>query len=170
METKKNVLFHEEQRFRQWWLWAIIAVTSIVAPLMTGLDWLRADSPERAGEAAWGFGISAAVGGALLLLFLSLRLTTELRRKELFIRFFPLHWRGKTIPLKEIASCEARVYRPLLEYGGWGIRWGISGKAYNVSGKQGVQLVLKDGKRLLIGSQRAEELSEAIHDLLAKKK
>jgi TATA-box binding protein (TBP) (component of TFIID and TFIIIB) len=53
----------------------------------------------------------------------------------------------------------------LLEYGGWGIKYGRKGKAYNVSGNRGVQLVFKDGKQLLIGSQRAEELAEAISSI-----
>ena len=59
---------------------------------------------------------------------------------------------------------EARTYRPLLEYGGWGIRYAPFGKgwAYNVHGSQGVQLELTNGKRILIGSQRAEELARAI--------
>jgi hypothetical protein len=34
--------------------------------------------------------------------------------------------------------------------------------AYNVSGDRGVQIELLNGKRLLIGSQRAEELWQAI--------
>ena len=58
---------------------------------------------------------------------------------------------------------EARTYRPILEYGGWGIRYTMGrGWAYNVSGNQGVQLELASGKRILIGSQRAEELARAI--------
>ena len=36
------------------------------------------------------------------------------------------------------------------------------GKAYNVSGNEGVQLELTNGKRILIGSQRADELADAI--------
>jgi hypothetical protein len=59
---------------------------------------------------------------------------------------------------------EARTYRPILEYGGWGIRYSPFGQgcAYNVSGNRGVQLELADGQRILIGSQRAEELARAI--------
>jgi hypothetical protein len=33
---------------------------------------------------------------------------------------------------------------------------------YNVSSNQGVQLELANGQRILIGSQRAEELAQAI--------
>ena len=43
-----------------------------------------------------------------------------------------------------------RRYR---EYGGWGIRGGLRGtKAYNVSGNRGVELMLADGRTVLIGS------------------
>lgn len=38
----------------------------------------------------------------------------------------------------------------------------IAGRAYNVRGSRGAQLVLGEGKRLLIGSQREEKLPNAI--------
>ena len=61
----------------------------------------------------------------------------------------------------------AREYKPLREYGGWGIRCSLKrGKAYNVSGNKGVQLVFKNGKQLLIGSQKAEALEEAIRSII----
>jgi hypothetical protein len=52
----------------------------------------------------------------------------------------------------------------IIEYGGWGIRKTFSGKgtAYNVKGKNGLQLVFKNGDRLLIGTQKAEELKETL--------
>ena len=96
----------------------------------------------------------------MLYLFASLQLITEVRPEGLCIRFYPLH--SKTIPYHSITSCEARTYRPVLEYGGWGIKYGPSGWAYNIVGTQGVQLVLESGKRILVGSQRAEELERAI--------
>ena len=60
----------------------------------------------------------------------------------------------------------ARVYRPIREYGGWGIRYGKNGKAYNISGDRGVQLELQNSKPLLIGSQRADELAQTIQQHL----
>ncbi len=95
-----------------------------------------------------------------LYLFRLMKLVTEVRDDGLDIHFYPLS--RKKIAFNEIKSCEVRTYRPIMEYGGWGIRYGISGKAYNVSGNQGVQLVLRNNKRLLIGSQRPEELASAI--------
>jgi hypothetical protein len=88
---------------------------------------------------------------------LSVRVDTEAIR----INFFPV-WK-KTIPLAEVVRWEARTYRPILGYGGWGIRYSFGkGWAYNARGNQGVQLELANGQRILIGSQRAEELAGAI--------
>jgi hypothetical protein len=61
-----------------------------------------------------------------------------------------------------VAEAEVREYSALREFGGWGIRVGRSGKAYSAYGTQGVQLWLKDDSRILIGSQRTEELAAAL--------
>jgi hypothetical protein len=101
------------------------------------------------------------VGVGLILLFHILELTVTVRPSEIDIRFRPLTRRR--IPSGEVRSCEARAYRPLREYGGWGVRRGWKGGwAYNVRGDRGVQLVLEDGSSILVGSQRADELAAAI--------
>jgi hypothetical protein len=51
---------------------------------------------------------------------------------------------------EEIEKISVREYSPLFEYGGWGIRRGKSGRAYNVKGNIGLQLVLKNGKKILL--------------------
>ncbi len=71
-------------------------------------------------------------------------------------------------PLADIEKVEARTYKPLREYGGWGIRGLANHRAYNVSGSQGVELTLRDGRRILIGSQKAQELALAIQSQLPK--
>ena|SRR5262245_62124744 len=144
------VLFEENQSFRQPWLWGLILAT--LAGLLVALVLV----PE--GQIVLWIVLGMTLATALLLW--SLRLSVQVDGEAVQIRFFPL-WK-KTIPLAEIVGFEARTYRPILEYGGWGIRWGRKGMAYNVSGNQGVQLELANGKRILIGSQRAEEMARAI--------
>jgi hypothetical protein len=147
------LLFEEHQSFRQAWLWAIML--SLLAA--TGV--LVALAPAREGQMASWVGLAIMLA-AVLLLF-SMRMTVQVDPKFIRIRFFPL-WK-KTIALNDVSAFEARTYGPLLEYGGWGIRYGLgNGWAYNVRGNRGVQLELADGKRILIGSQRAEELARAI--------
>jgi hypothetical protein len=103
------------------------------------------------------------VGILIPLLFILTCLTVEVRRDALYYRFFPFHRSFHRIDYVDIESCEARTYRPIREYGGWGIRLSSRGKAYNVKGDRGVQLVFTDGRRLLFGSQRADELASAIN-------
>lgn len=148
-----TTLFEENQSFRQPWLWALLVTTLAVLFVATLLA--------TEGQAvSW---VVLAVVLAIAVLMYSIRLTVQVDTKAVCIRFFPL-WK-KTIPLGDILRWEARTYRPLLEYGGWGIRYTLGrGWAYNVSGNQGVQLELANGQRILIGSQRAEELAGAIGD------
>lgn len=87
-------------------------------------------------------------------------LITEVRQDAVHVWLWPLFWR--TIRYDDIVEAEARKYRPLAEYGGWGMRWGIGGQCWNVSGDVGVQLVLRNGKRVLIGSLESEELARRI--------
>ena len=70
--------------------------------------------------------------------------------------------RAKKIDLEQVVSVRAVSYRPILQYGGWGIRWTIKGKAYNARGNCGVRLDFANGRHLLLGSQRAEELVQTI--------
>jgi hypothetical protein len=101
------------------------------------------------------------VFGALFPVFmLYLHLVTEVCEDGLKIRMSPL-W-GRTIPYDAISSYEPRTYNALREFGGWGIRLGWNGKAYNMSGKEGIQLTLSSGERILVGTHRPEELYKAL--------
>lgn len=110
-------------------------------------------------------GLYIVFGVLMLFLFFRGGLLTEVRPSGLFIRFFPFHRAFRKIPLEGVRSCEARTYGPIREYGGWGIRVGAGKKAYNVSGNRGVELVYEDGKRLLVGSKKADQLASAIESI-----
>ena len=168
MPINQTGTFKEIQRFRQRWLWLILTCTMLLLAgvfgyglfqqLVLGKPW--GDRPVSDQELLLIGTSTLLLVGGLIYLFYSLRLITEVRPEGLMIRFYPLH--TKMIPYHKIKSCEARTYRPLLEYGGWGIKYGPGGWAYNVLGNRGVQLTLEDGKRVLIGSQRVDELERAI--------
>jgi len=109
-------------------------------------------------------GITINVLVTIILIFAKLQ--TRLSESALYMRFFPFHFSYRKIDFDTIATVYARSYQPLGEFGGWGIRWTPCGRAYNVSGNQGVQLELKNGKRILIGSQRAEELASLLQEAM----
>jgi hypothetical protein len=100
-------------------------------------------------------------GLGLPLLFHSMLLVVEVRPGRVDIRYRPFV--NRTIALRDIERLTARTYEPIREYGGWGIRgWPGQRVAYNVSGNRGVELLLRDGHRVMIGSQQPERLALAI--------
>lgn len=159
----ETVLFREVQRFRQWWLWLIVlsAPGVCVYALIQQMVFDEPFGDEPVSDAGL-IVITIAFGLTLPLLFYVINLTTEVRRDGLYVRYFPFHPRFHRIAFDTISRYEARTYSPLKEFGGWGIRWGKASKAYNVSGNHGVQLEFKNGKKLLIGSQRADEFARAM--------
>ena len=68
----------------------------------------------------------------------------------------------------EIDRFEIREYKPIKEYGGWGMKQGKKGvgKAYSVSGNIGLQLYLTNGKKVLIGTQRRDAMLRAIRKMM----
>jgi len=153
----------EVQQFRQVWIWALVAMCA-------GLMWyasatqllLHRPFGDRPMPDALLVVFWLVFGIGLPALFLSGKLVTEVRSDGIYVRFVPFHRSFHRIAFSELKRYEVRTYRPIIEYGGWGIRYSCSGKAYNVSGRHGLQLELLNGKRLLIGSQQPEELLRAI--------
>jgi len=140
-------IYGEVQQFRQVWIWVIVTA-------LTGLVWIAAVRQLLLHRPIGGIPMPVIplvifwfiFGIALPALFFFGRLVIRVRDDGIYICFFPFH----------------RTCRPIREYGGWGIRYGRTGKAYSVSGDRGVQIELSNGSRLFIGSQRAEELWRAI--------
>jgi hypothetical protein len=164
MKNASSFCFYQEvQRFRQPWLWLLIAgifgvtVWSFVQQIIMNRPFGQNTAPDTVIMI-----IAFAFGLAFPLLFLVANLTVEVRGDGLYYRFFPFHWSFHRIPVESLAEYEVQTYRPLRDYGGWGIRYGRGSKAYNVSGDRGVMLVLSDGQRLLIGSQKPDDLANAI--------
>jgi hypothetical protein len=114
---------------------------------------------ETQGFAPWVY----ALGTALLLLLvgvLFLRQTTSVGLDAVTVRFGPFY--RTRIPFSEIVRAEAVAYRPLRDYGGWGIRGLGRGRALSMRGSRGVLLTRADGSTLLIGSQKPRQLLAAL--------
>jgi hypothetical protein len=163
--TDREVVFREVQRFAQWWIWLIVIAVAGIAWVTVIMQLFLGDPfGEYLFRDTVVLVIWVLVGILLPLLFVFASLIVEVRRDALHYRFVPFHRSFHRIDYVDIELCEARTYHPIREYGGWGIRWSRGGKAYNVKGDRGVQLVFTDGRRLLFGSQQADELASAINE------
>jgi len=159
MELNGNYsMFREIQKFRQLWVWILVMFVGAIA-WYGGVQQIVLKKPFGNNPAPDAIMIMLWVifGGLFPVFFFSLKLVTEVRSDGLYIRFFPLLFHEHKISFEEIKSYEIRTYSAMKEYGGYGIRYGKNGKAYNISGNRGVQFEFLDGKRLMVGSQRSEE-------------
>lgn len=158
--SENQTLFSEEQKFNQWWLWLLLI--GINCPFLYGiyqqlyLGKPFGDKPmSDTGLLLTAFGMLL-----LLLLFFIFKLQTVIKEDGIYVRFFPFHLTFRKYTWDTISKAYVRKYNPIPEYGGWGLRLGLFGKgtAFNVSGNMGLQLEFTNGKKLLIGTNKPEEL------------
>jgi hypothetical protein len=154
-----TALFREEQYF-DWRVYAMIA--SVEA--LTGMGVLHQNAWSR--ELLLGLAI-----GTGLLLFLAvfvLRMTTEVTPTDVRVWFGWAPIYRRIVPLVDIRRIEPTTFRPISDYGFWGVRSGRDGeRALIARGNRGVRLELADGSLLVIGSQRPEELARAIQSAMS---
>lgn len=146
-------LFEETQRFTQWWLWGIL-----LGPILISLI---TDSKNVSNS-------YLVISGVIILLIYCLQLRIKIDQKGLHYQFFPFHLKSYTIKYDQIEKVEALTYNPIFDYGGWGIRYRMKGRAYNVKGNQGVKVYLKNGKNILFGSQSCKEFENTLTQNLKK--
>ena len=107
-----------------------------------------------------GDGLFTSILFALvILLFFFAKLSTQINEEGIRIKFFPFHTKSVLYPWEQIQELKIITYRPLRDFGGWGIRYGPKGiKAFNVSGKDGLLITLKNGQKRMVGTQQLSDL------------
>jgi hypothetical protein len=91
----------------------------------------------------------------LLVTFLFSRLNVGVTDRDLIVRFGP-GWQVRKVPLEMIEDVNVVRYP---WYYGYGIRLTPKGTLYNVSGNEAVQLRLRGGKQVLVGSDEPARLA-----------
>ena len=148
----ENVLFEETQRLSP------LIILAIVAAVLVGFGLVYWRTGGALSRPIWMLLGGTAVFLAALVAMS--RMQTEVTADSVDISMFYLI--SESIPHGQIAEHQVLEYRPLREFGGWGLRYGPSGRAYSMSGSEGVRLVLDDGSQVTLGSQNAEALASAI--------
>ncbi|MTI23317.1 hypothetical protein E1176_19975 [Fulvivirga sp. RKSG066] len=165
------VYFKEEQKFRQWWMWAIIipSVALVIGLCINEIYELQVlnefpGSPQLSPE--WRLIILCAAMIITLALAYGIfvaRLETQIKDGSIYYRFIPFVWQWKKIRKDEIDKLEVRKYNPIAEYGGWGYRFLFrNSKALNVRGNMGLQIYFTNGKKLLLGTQKPDQLAKTV--------
>jgi hypothetical protein len=169
MQTNDNV-FTEQQKFRQVWVWVLLIAIDVffVYAIITQLVLNRAVGTKPLSNTALVF--SALLVFSVTLLFVFMKLQTRISEDGIHYQFFPFHRGFKKIAWTEIKEMHVRKYDPISEYGGWGPKSGPSGQAFNVSGNYGLQLVLHNGTKILVGTQHPDQVQQVIDTLTITKR
>jgi hypothetical protein len=160
-----KIQFAESQKFDQWWLrLLLLLVNGFVAYgtfMQIVLQLPFGDHPTSNAILLCSFSILLVV--TVLVLFS--RLDTLIDEDAVYVRFYPFQLQFKPYKWNQIARHTVVVYRPIMDYGGWGFRISGAGTALSTSGDQGLQLVFQNGKRLLIGTRDAEAMKAALTEI-----
>jgi len=160
-----EILFTEKQRFHQWWLWLILL--GINGFLLFGV-FKQVVGGQQFGDKPMNDVSLLIVTGIVIIitiLLISFRLETIIKKDGIYVRFFPFYLKFEHYTWEELTKSFIRQYSPLAEYGGWGLRMGFKGEAFNVSGNKGLQLEFKSKRKLLIGTRKPEELIAVLNKM-----
>jgi hypothetical protein len=186
---KYKILFSEQQKFSQPWLWIMIIlmlgipgifIFGVIQQVGRGIPW--GNNPlSNTGLVICAVCVTIIIVLSIIL-FLIVRLETTITEKEIGVRFYPFHRSFRYYKWEDISSASVQKFNPL-KYGGWGMKsnvgWGFRvgpsgiklrfphGKnmIYNVAGNKVLQLELKDGKKLWIGTQKPLELENIVRKI-----
>jgi hypothetical protein len=156
-------VFIEKQKFNQSIFYIGISICLIVTVLSILNEWKYFINESLGKQIAGLIGIILII--LVIILFSVLKLETKIDENGVHYKFYPLHNSFKSISWKSISKCYVRKYNPISEYGGWGLKTGFrkqTGRAYTTKGSIGLQIKLKDGRKILIGTQNEEELKRVL--------
>lgn len=179
--SKAKIYFNEEQSLRNsltmWMIYAAFIVDIVISLWglyqQVGLEKPFGNHPASNAHLEWAFGLTFFVMVVIIVLGMRTSLITIIDGKGIRFRF-TLFMKEKFISKEDINRYEVRKYKPILEYGGWGYRKRIrnlpikkkAGIAYNVKGNMGLQLYLKNGAKILIGTQKPAGMERAMKKLM----
>ena len=164
------VFFEEEQRFTNRWLWLLISGVSIVSiyALFERIVLNNSTLDDPIHDKVLVF--IGLIPLLIMYLFYKIKFKTRIDNEGIYYQFYPFHLKEKRIGWNEIDKIYVRKYKPIMEYGGWGIRFKPFKKdiAYNIWGNWGLQIEKSNGKKILLGTQRPEDIKRAMLEMEGK--
>ena len=153
-------VFIEKQKFNQPLVIIIHSIAFIVIGITTYNNWpinSTAGLSEKIGA------LSGLIFVALVaIFFLFIKLKTRVDEIGIHYQFYPFHFSCKLISWNSISKCYIRNYNAISEYSGWGLKFSKKVKSFTTKGNIGLQIELKTGHKVLIGTQKKEEIQRTL--------
>lgn len=158
-----DVVYREVQQLRQVWLWVVVLIAAALMwyaaarQLLLGIPFGSGAISDQNMTLCW-----LIFGVVIPALGLSIRLVTEVRDDGVYVRFFPLQFRPTRIAFTEIKGCKLRARRRPLGRGSRGARRTARNGARSEPDHDAIELQLRGGEPVVIGSLQPQELHKAI--------
>jgi len=172
----QKTLFKEEQKFTNPGLWVFITLVFTLALAPETITLVKHLFFEKPVDVETNSATSLIILIVLLIiiiigvviLFKKMKLVVEVRTDGLYFSYPPFIRKSQNILKKEIDKVLVRKYRPIREFSGWGIKygWAGAGRAYTIKGNVGLQVYLKNGKKVLFGTQRSDAFLRAVKKMM----
>jgi hypothetical protein len=168
-----EILFYEKQPFWRNWLMigalitvSVIFIWGFIQQIILGITWGNNPMSD----------VGLIIASSLILLFniclAFTKMQTVITEEGIYLRYLPFDLHTRFFAWDDMKEAYIRKYSPLREFGGWGVRFNFTfsgGRAYNIYGSKGLQLVFDNGKKVLIGTNRADELAEVLKKINGKR-
>ena len=178
---KEEFVFQERQYFQKWKAALFFVLLNI--PLTTLCVCQIGFGRQLGNMSDMGLLVLTLMMVLFFLPLFFLRLHLAIDRDGVYMQMFPFQWKYKFVPWDHIQTMKVRKAIPLSEWvGGWlpiykysryKLKYSGFHKKFllaNISGSHVLQLDLINNERIVIGTQRAEELLDFLEKLNAKRK
>lgn len=88
-------------------------------------------------------------------------LVLEVDHARFAYRFIPFHINRQEYPISAITNIEKVKIRPVLNFGGYGIRYSFKGKGYIQGGSKGIKVSFRSGRPVFFSTNHPDEFVEA---------
>lgn len=162
---KRKIEFYEVQRKKPHWLSVLLILINILLISSNIIRFYIENQTYNSIE----FYIS--IGGTVFFLFLTIfflisSLLTYVDGSGIYVRFIPLQRRYKFFAWDDVEKMYFRKFRLFSEFGLGGLTSSLNPDgSYTMSGNIGIQLILKNGRKVFIGTNRPDELRDVLVQL-----
>jgi len=159
-----NIYFKESQKVNLGWKW-ILFLGLYALMIWALLEQFSEQKYDVTGVISIVFSIVIIIFFNILILYM--KLETEMNEHSIRYQFKPFHRKPRIIELRDVSEIYLRQFKPYKEYGGYGIQRKIKyGQSYTVEGRNGLQIIMKNGKKILVGTQKSKELEALLKKLI----
>jgi len=155
-----SIIFSETQQFRAKWLWAILICCVLISTTVTVATVVWDETNRLQGTIA--LAILIPLEGLMIYLFYTVKLETAVTSEGVFYRWWPFFRKYSFIDKNEIELIEPGI-NPALSYGFHNIPG--YGRVHNTGPGKGMVFVLKNRRKIFIGSQRLDDFQSALERL-----